>query len=560
MKSSRTLFTPFALPARGALALALAAGCGAEPEEATGASEAAVLASTRPTGVLDSGIRLDATTGVVTVTGSSAGDTGSATMSGTSVVVTRGAFSVTYAASALQRIVFDGLDGDDTFINLTSVPSTLNGGPGNDTLRGGAGPDLLVGDFGDDTLLGEGGDDVILGSGGHDTLNGGDGADNLRGHGGNDTLDGGAHRDLLNGGSGNDTLRGGSGMDTLVAIGGGTDSVTGGSQWDVFWLGTEDTLADASPDELAQGRAHRVAGFMSLPAPAAEAETVGLELDGPALRDPVPHLQDLTLARFPGAPLFPAAGPGKADVLQGGIGDCYFMAALSAFADAFPEHVRIMVGDLGDGTYVVRFFSAGQPVYVRVDGDLWTTSSGAPAYAKRGDDGALWVPIVEKAYAFFRRQMGTYASIASGDGTHYGHLGLETSSFEIAGPLTPEQVIAWDAKGRPAGAVRDRLLADVAELFDFVANQQAGGLGLTTGARSGVSDSTALALDDEATPNVNEGTFRRGQHIYMVDRVEFDAGGRPAAFVLRDPYGMERALTDPARIWFCVGRAGTLSP
>ena len=56
-----------------------------------------------------------------------------------------------------------------------------------------------------------------------------------------------------------------------------------------------------------------------------------------------------------------------------------------------------------------------------------------------------------------------------------------------------------------------------------------------------------------------EGNFRRGQHQYDVQSVGRDALGNPATLTLRDPYGYDITLTDPARIVFCIGRAQTIS-
>src|SRR5262249_13538715 len=99
-------------------------------------------------------------------------------------------------------------------------------------------------------------------------------------------------------------------------------------------------------------------------------------------------------ANFKSNPLFASSGPTKDDIFQGGVGDCYFMSALSAIAKAKPEYIKNMVVDLGDGTYAVRFYRNGQPNYVRVDADLWTVSpGGSPTYAKLGQENCLWVPV-----------------------------------------------------------------------------------------------------------------------------------------------------------------------
>jgi len=70
--------------------------------------------------------------------------------------------------------------------------------------------------------------------------------------------------------------------------------------------------------------------------------------------------------------------------------------------------------DLGDGTYAVRFRAGGKDVYVRVDGEVPTGPYDGLGYAQPGAQGAIWAPIMEKAYAFFRRGANTYASLDAG--------------------------------------------------------------------------------------------------------------------------------------------------
>jgi hypothetical protein len=81
--------------------------------------------------------------------------------------------------------------------------------------------------------------------------------------------------------------------------------------------------------------------------------------------------------------LFAPAGPAETDVNQGSVGDCYFVATLSATARANPNRIRQMAVDLGDGTCAVQFFRNNQAHFVRVDGDL-PALSGSPAYAGLG--------------------------------------------------------------------------------------------------------------------------------------------------------------------------------
>ena len=130
------------------------------------------------------------------------------------------------------------------------------------------------------------------------------------------------------------------------------------------------------------------------------------ESQGQNLIDPLrnPAHSSTTLKNFKSNPLFAADGPSMDDIFQGEVGDCYFVAPLSAIAEANPEFIKRMVVELGDGTYAVRFYNNGSPVFVRVDGDLWAQNS-IPKYAGLGREGSIWVPIVEKAYCFFRKQV-----------------------------------------------------------------------------------------------------------------------------------------------------------
>jgi Ca2+-binding RTX toxin-like protein len=174
---------------------------------------------------------------------------------------------------AVGTIAFDGGAGDDRFVNSTSLPATLSGGPGKDVLIGGSGNDILIGGPNDDTLDGRAGINTVAESGdvnfllsstklvglGTDTLTniqaarltGGDGANTLKviDFAGNATLDGGAGDDSLFGGSGNDVfiaspgndrISGGLGINTLQVQADGTTRLSDTTLTSV--LGT-DTLS-----------------------------------------------------------------------------------------------------------------------------------------------------------------------------------------------------------------------------------------------------------------------------------------------------------------------------
>lgn len=509
---------------------------------------------------LTTGISFDDDTGVVTITGGSGNDTSTVTIDAAGAVrVTLGRAAVTYTRRVVTRIVFVGNDGDDEFTNATSIPCTANGGDGNDTLRGGSGDDFLVGGYGQDTLYGNDGDDILWGSGGSDVLWGGDGNDVLYGHGGSDELHGGAGRDTLNGGSGNDQLFGDEGQDLLVAVGGGSDTLTGGSQWDNYWVDPTDTITDTSANEQSLGYVHVISGFRPVIFENGPAVAVALDPHGEDIPDPSKYSTHtgLTLTSFDDHPLFAAGGPSKDDIFQGSVGDCYFMSRLAALASAEPELIRKTVAPLGDGSYAVRFQRNGQDDYVRVDSDLWADSNGAAKYAKPGQEGALWVPIIEKAFAVARRDQASYPSIAGGNGTTLSTIPTTSVTWAITDTTSAASVVSWYNNGQPDGIIKNSIQSGVHGLLLTIQAQLDAGEPMITGARSSISNGTPIQLDDPNTSD-NESTYRRGQHIYMIDHVQFDGNGNPTGLVLRDPYGSYRTITDFVRLYFCIGRGTAL--
>jgi len=492
--------------------------------------------------------------GVLTITGGTGDDVASVTVPtrGT-ITAKRGLFTESFDAAAVTKIVFHGNDGNDTFTNSTSIPCEAYGNDGNDTLNGGSGADFLVGGYGQDTLRGYAGADTIWGSGGSDYLYGGTGDDLIKGHGGGDQLYGEDGRDALYGGSGNDTLNGGASQDTLVTIGGDYDTVAGGSSNDFFWVDTTDTVSDATLTETSQDYVNKVASYFSYSYTGGLTFTpVAKDLTDFDLLDPFPADPDVSLDNFADRPLFASAGPSKEDVFQGSTGDCYILGPLSAVADATPDSIRKLVVDLDDGTYAVRFYrtEGGAAQFVRVDADLWTwDSNGGLTYARLGVDDSIWVPIVEKAWAFFRDQEGSYASISGGNSGLGGAIGMGASK-EVGefGAFDAQAIINWVIAGRPAGAVANDVNASVTDLLNWIVDRQAEGRPVYTGYVAGLTNASNFDADN----------WRRGAHIIMIDSVGFDANGNPISLTIRDQIGgVYRTYTDFARIYFYFGRGVT---
>jgi len=335
----------------------------------------------------------------------------------------------------------------------------------------------------------------------------------LFGGAGNDTLTGGSGNDRLYGGDGDDALDGAAGDDVLVAIGGGAADVsTGGSGYDSFWLDAArkaDPVMDLTPDELLGGTLHRVGAFYT-GADATSAEKLAARApnpDGADLRDPSITDPTFAYAHFADYPLFPDAGPTGADVEQGAVGDCYLMSVFMSVADRNPSRIRQTVADLGDGTYAVQFGLGRAKKFVRVDGDLpaYVGHSQIPGYANLGTGRSMWVAVMEKAYAEYRK------------GGAGGYDGLDAGWMREA----------YAALGVASRTVRART-SDA--LMRYLQLELSAGRSVTVG---------TVAAPSADVPLV-------GSHAYSVVSLDTDASGNPVSIRLRNPWGVDGAGSDGA--------------
>jgi hypothetical protein len=323
--------------------------------------------------------------------------------------------------------------------NVASDVEEVDAGLGNDYVSAqnisSYGAVTLVGGLGNDTMIGSDGWDYISGGRGNDLIHGGKGRDILAGDedndvvyadSGNDGVFGGPGNDRLFSGTDNDVLYGGTGKDILVAIGGGQgDELNGGSDTDTFWLDSESS--ERIPDFQFQTEAktyHRVAAFDNLRVNGQDMGAPSRDLLGQNLPDPLTTEENTTThARYSYChawdhnPLFAGNGPTADDIDQNYLGDCYFLAPLSALARSTPDVIRQSIVDLGDGTFAVNFKTGSVNHFVRVDGELPVSRYNDMPYAGLGKGGSIWAPIMEKAWAFYRTNWGTYASAEAGQPT-----------------------------------------------------------------------------------------------------------------------------------------------
>jgi hypothetical protein len=108
------------------------------------------------------------------------------------------------------------------------------------------------------------------------------------------------------------------------------------------------------------------------------------------------------------------------DVVQGQVGDCYFLSSLAAIAQNHPDVIRNAIHANKDGTYTVTLHPRSTALPLEKDGSLKITvdadfpmHEGMPVGAGFGDNNReLWVAIMEKAFA---KMHGTYGNIQGGN-------------------------------------------------------------------------------------------------------------------------------------------------
>src|SRR5271170_1308837 len=157
---------------------------------------------------------------------------------------------------------------------------------------------------------------------------------------------------------------------------------------------------------------------------AAKVAALAISAD-PTVTDPT-----ITYENFANDPLFSSTGPSPADVNQGYIGDCYFLSTLSSVAKLDPSLIRKDVVANGDGTFTVDFLNGKTQNQIRVNADLPVWPDGQLAYAGLGAGNSLWVAVMEKAFAVYRTNADSYASIAGGWMTEvFSDLGVASNTI-----------------------------------------------------------------------------------------------------------------------------------
>src|SRR6266566_2058998 len=141
--------------------------------------------------------------GVLTIEGTEAGDRIALRLQAGDAGVLQvdvgddGSADFSFERAHVASIAVDAAAGDDSVridesngSFTDSIPTTIDGGPGDDTIAGGKGVETLIGGDGNDTIDGNGGNDLAFLGAGDDSFvwDPGDGSDTVEGEDGSDTL------------------------------------------------------------------------------------------------------------------------------------------------------------------------------------------------------------------------------------------------------------------------------------------------------------------------------------------------------------------------------------
>ena len=97
------------------------------------------------------------------------------------------------------------------------------------------------------------------------------------------------------------------------------------------------------------------------------------------------------------------------DVMQGGLGDCWMLASLTAVAE-YPYAIKHMfpIQKNNKGFYIVNLYTLGVPHSIIIDDYIPThfgQSGMEPMFAKGSADKSMWPILMEKAFA---KAFGSY--------------------------------------------------------------------------------------------------------------------------------------------------------
>lgn len=116
-----------------------------------------------------------------------------------------------------------------------------------------------------------------------------------------------------------------------------------------------------------------------------------------------PEFEPNTLEHLPNwrscnVTLYPFGEPVPADVNQHAIGDCCCMAVFASYAYMYPEFIKSILTDNGNGTFTVNMFDPlGNPIEVGVGSTVMCNDQGSVGQCTGKNNVITWATILEKA-------------------------------------------------------------------------------------------------------------------------------------------------------------------
>lgn len=111
-----------------------------------------------------------------------------------------------------------------------------------------------------------------------------------------------------------------------------------------------------------------------------------------------PTAPSLTVWKTFAVNLYPFELPEPADVNQHAIGDCSFCAVMASLAYLYPEYLKEIIKDNGDGTFTVQLYDpAGREVNVCVKATFLCDGNGTLAQVTGKNNVPSWATVLEKA-------------------------------------------------------------------------------------------------------------------------------------------------------------------
>lgn len=190
------------------------------------------------------------------------------------------------------------------------------------------------------------------------------------------------------------------------------------------------------------------------------------------------------------------------EIMQGSIGDCWFLASAGAVGAVDPDWIRDHIRANSDGSYTVTFYEDGEPVEVRVEGSV--IDEGV---RDSDDDSPSWLSIYEKAAA--------------------AHLGGSYDDIDADQVSRGLEMVT----GRDTDSDGDMSLEDIR---DGIAEGRIHVVSTEDGEDSGWNPFDTAVDDDRVVPN----------HAYVIDRVEDIDGDGDLEVHVVNPWGPDGGELD----------------